>query len=91
MDVRHIELHTAFRLDHARMQRGEPGRLGYLFMTRQHHQDAAIVFLTPEKAEAGEVEHRVVDSLCEEDCLDLTRPAEVYLQDLIGYEIILCE
>lgn len=91
VDVRHVELHTAFRLDHARMQRGESGTLGYVLMSRQYHPDAAVVFLTPEKAEAAEIEHPVLDSLCEEDCLDLVRPDTVHLQDLIGHEIILSE
>ena len=88
-DVPVLEQHVRFRLDLTRMQRGEPAELGYVFVDRQDHPNAAIVFSTPDEAHEALKSHPLVDSLAEEDCLDAYVPTGVNHTDLIGREIFL--
>lgn len=89
VDVPAVEQQLRFRLDHARMKRGEAGQLGYLFLDRQYYPDAAIVFDTTEEAEAALEEHPLIDDLCEEDRLDLYIVYGPKLERLAGREVIL--
>lgn len=89
VDVPAVEQQLRFRLDHARMQHGETGQLGYLFIERDHHPDAVVVFDTPEEADAALDEHPLVDSLCEEDCLDAYTKQGPLIGDLAEHEVIL--
>lgn len=89
VDVPAMEAQLRFRLDHARMRRGEPGRLGYVFIDRDGLPDAVVVFDTPEAADAALEEHPLVDALCEEDCLDAYTKQGPGLGDLAGHEVIL--
>lgn len=89
VDVSAMEAHLRFRLDHARMKRGEPGFLGYVFIHRDRHPDAVVVFGTPEEADAALEGHPLVDALCEEDCLDAFTEQGPVLGDLAGHEVVL--
>ncbi len=91
VDVPAMEAQLRFRLDLARMQRGEAGRIAYVFIERQHHPDAVVVFDTPEKADAAFVNHPIIDALCEEDCLDAYVGTSVSLSDNAAHEVILPE
>lgn len=89
VDVPAVEAQLRFRLDHARMKRGELGRLGYLFIDRDRLPDAVVVFETPEEADAALDGHPLIDALCEEDCLDAYTAQGTTLDDLAEHEVIL--
>lgn len=89
MDVAHVEQQLRFRLDLVRMKRGESGQLGYVFIDRDHHPDAAVVFDDPAAAGSALEDHPLIDALCEEDCLDARVGGDVRHADLVGKEIIL--
>lgn len=89
VDVAAVEQHARFRLDLLRMQRGEPGELGYVLIERAHHPNAAVVFASPEEASSALERHPLIDSLREEDCVDARIPDKVTLSDLASREVIL--
>lgn len=89
MDGGFVEQQINFRLDLARMQRGESAELGYVFLDRQDHPDAAVVFDTHVEAEVVLDIHPLIDSLTKEDCLDVYVPDNVGRADLACREIIL--
>jgi hypothetical protein len=89
MDVQALEQQLRFRLDIARIDRGEPAELGYVFMSRDRNPDAVIVYDTVEAARAAMDESPLIESLAEEDCLDCHVPDRVTAADLAGKEIIL--
>lgn len=91
LDVAGLEIVARFELDRARMQRGEPGQLGYVFMDRQWNPDAAIVFGTAEEANVALEDNIVVGSLTQEDCLDAYVLDVVWLSDVASREIFLQE
>ena len=88
-DITFIEAQVRFRLDLARMQRGEVGELGYVLMDRQNSPNAVIVFDTVDEAKVALDEHPLIESLTAEDCLDASVPERVTLADIRGKEIIL--
>lgn len=88
-DVADVVDQLRCHLDHMRMQRGKVGQLGYLFIERQHHPDAVLVFDTPETAENALVSHPLVNALCEEDAVDAYVGTNVTLADIAGHEVIL--
>lgn len=88
-DITFIEAQVRFRLDLARMQRGEFGELGYVLMDRQKSPNAAIVFDTVDAARTALDEHPLIESLTAEDCLDASVPEHITLADIRGKEIIL--
>lgn len=90
MDVAFVEQQLRFRLDLARMRRGEEGRLGYLFIDRENHADAVVVFDDPAAARrAADGGHPLIDALVHEDCLDRYTLPTVRIADLAGKEVIL--
>lgn len=89
MDVKAIEQQARFRLEHLRLQRGEPSQLGYLFIERQESKDIVVVFDTPAEADEALGEHPLIDSLCAEDCLDAYTQVSVALDDIADHEVIL--
>lgn len=88
-DITVIETQVRFRLDLARMQRGETGELGYILMDRQNGPNAVIVFDNLDAARAALDEHPLIESMTAEDCLDASVLEHVTLADIRGKEIIL--
>lgn len=91
VDVVALEIQLLFRLDHERMQAGQPGQLGYVLMDRLRTMDAAIVYNTPEIATRAMEEDILIESLAQEDCDDCYVPTSINLVNLKGREIILAE
>ncbi|WP_026820035.1 hypothetical protein [Arthrobacter castelli] len=89
MDVGFVEQQINFRLDLARMQRGEPAELGYILIDRRHNPDAAIVFAGAKDALTALEDHLLVNDLRQENCLDARVPDRANLSDLAGRQIIL--
>lgn len=89
LDVTAVEAQARLRLDLLRMQRGEPGQLGYVLLNRRNHPNAAVVFASPDAARRAMESHPLIDSLCEEDCLDTSVPDPATLSDLASREVIL--
>ena len=75
--------------DLARISRGQTPVLGYVFIDRDHHDDAVVVFPSPEAARAGLNTDPLVDDLSAEDSLDTYIPASVSSSDLDEREVIL--
>lgn len=89
VDVAAVEQQARLRLDLLRMQRGEPGELGYVLIDRERHPGAAVVLASAEEAGRALEDHPLIDSLCEEDCVDARVPDPASLSDLAAREVIL--
>ena len=71
--------------EHAKSDSG----VAWVLIERQDHDDAALIYATRELALEALEESLLVDSLCEEDCLDAWVPDEISAKDLHGYEVII--
>lgn len=89
VDVVAVEQQLRFRLDLARLQRGETSELGYLFIDRDRHPNATVVFDTSAEATDALEGHQLIEDLVAEDCLKAYTLPNVSLADIAGREIIL--
>lgn len=88
VDVDFVEMQAAFRLDHARLQRGEPAQMGYVRIMRQNDRDLLVVFPDHDTAALAVDDDGLIDSLAEDDCLDCYAYNRPVLSDLVNSEIV---
>jgi len=89
IDVPAVEAQARLHLDLLRMQRREPGELGYVLIDREFHPRTAVVFASPTEARSALEGHPLIDALCEEDSVDARVPDPAVLSDLASREVIL--
>ena len=89
IDVAAVEAQARLHLDLLRMQRREPGELGYVLIDREFHPRTAVVFASPTEAPSALEGHPLIDALCEEDSVDARVPDPAVLSDLASREVIL--
>lgn len=89
VDVENLEAQLRLRRDLSRVHDGTPTEMGYIKITRQDHPDALVVFDTPEQAADALDDHPLINSLCEEDCLDAWVVERLEVSDLYSIEVIL--
>lgn len=63
--------------------------IGWVLIERQYHQDAALIYPTHEAALDALENDLLVDSLCEEDCLDAWSPETIAPSELSAFEVII--
>lgn len=89
IDVAAVEAQARLHLDLLRMQRREPGELGYVLIDREFHPRTAVVFASPTEARSALEGHPLIDALCEEGSVDARVPDPAVLSDLASREVIL--